>query len=1203
MLRWVFHVVSFFLCAGVLLWGQGTTSRAVGIVTDSTGAAIAGAKVTLTNEATGAAFSTVTSESGNYQLEAIQIGVYRLEVESAGFRKFVSPGNQVTIGTPMTLNVSLEVGQVTETIEVSGAAELVQTSQSGNLGPVINERLIKEMPIVATRRRDPTSILEYVPGMNNGANTGSGGHLNGSRDRAWNFTLDGIDMNEVSAGGGVGNNPIRVNPDSVAEMKIVTSNASAEFGRNSGGQVALVTRSGTNELHGNLFWFYRTPGLNANRWQDNLDRVGKQKFIQHIFGGSVGGPIVKNRTFYFGNWQELRAIRSLTQTATVLTQQARNGIFRYALSGQNRPAGTANASVDFSGNPIVPVGSYNIVQSDPQRLGIDPAVKALIDLTPLPNRFDAAGDGLNFAGLVFRPNETEEQRDLTAKFDHILNDRNTIFGRIYWGKQNTLCDGVNSGLPRYPGGPCLVNTYRLPRNYAVNWRSVLTPSITNEFVAGWSEFFFDFPNPVRDITRPTLLSPPGTGLTIPVEYVFANTRKLSTLQFVENFSWLRGRHAIKVGANLRLTRHEDDRGSIGGQNAGMRIDFDPAINAVSPDAFGLPAGINQSVDRPALESTINFLLGRVGRFNQGFVAQGDQFRVGTFQFDSRYNEIDLYIQDTFKVSKRLTVDLGLRLDARLAPSSAGQQPILTPNQAVAVGAAPSNTLRWGPGRDLYRSDWNNWGPSVGLAYDPFGDGRTSLRTNYRLAYDRMPTFLLSSAVFPAMPGSVLGEVNQTFGAQGGRLRNLPSLTPTRRPAELAQPAPFTAQNNTVVDPNLETAQTHMWSFGVQREIVKNTVLEVNYLGRRATNLLGAYNINQVDIYGNGFADAFRTVQAGGESALMNRIYAADSRRRAGETGAQFLRRQFATQLRNNDVAGLALQTAQRPQSGTSLVEASGLSPFFFIPYPQMAGGLTVIDSNDFSTYHGLQMTLNRRFANGANVNVAYTWSKSLDTRSYDPVFTVAPAGSAQSASSSPQDIYNRKLNYALSDFDRTHTLNGFGVWELPVGRGKPLARDAGPVLQRLIGGFQVSGLFRATSGRPFSVFAGANTFFNGPQAYADCSACTRALGQVREEQGLKWYFDPTERAKFSIPAAGTQGNTGRNFFRGDRFINLDFSLSKKTQLSERMQLELRADFLNLTNTPSFGFPTAVVTSGIFGRIRADVVSVSRQTMLGAKLNF
>lgn len=1195
---WFKHSL-LFLSSGALL-AQGTTSRLVGTVSDSTSASIGGAKVVLTNDQTGAAFASETGAAGNFQFEAIQIGLYTVTVEMAGFKKFSSKGNQVSVGAPTTVNIRMEVGNVVESVEVAATAEQVELSQSGNIGPVVSERMMKEMPIVATRRRDPTSILTYLPGMNSGGNTGGGGHMNGARDRSWNFTLDGIDMNEVSAGGGVGNNPIRTNPDAVAEMKIITSNASAEFGRNSGGQVAMVTKSGTNEIHGNMFWFYRTPRLNANQWEDNLNRIGKQMFVQNIYGGSVGGPIKKNKLFYFANWQELAASRSVSQTAIVLTQEARNGVFRFNPAAQNRPAGVAGAAVDLSGNPVVPVQSYNIGQNDPDRRGFDTTVRGLLGSTPLPNRFDAGGDGLNYAAHVFRPTETERQRDLTAKIDYAVSNRNTVFGRIYWGFQNTLCDGVNGGLPRVPGAPCLTDTKRSPRNYAINWRSNPNAVLTNEFVGGYSEFFFDFPNPVQDLKTATLVAP--LGITIPVATTYGNARKLKTFQFVDNLSYFRGKHSVKGGANLRFVQHLDTRGSIGGQNSAPVVNFDRTINTVNPQAFGLPAAVNQAVDRPALESMINLLLGRVGTAAQGFVAEGNAFRTGTFDFDSRFYEYDFYLQDTWKLSRRLTVDLGLRLETRQAPSSAGRQPILTPGTAIAAGTAPSNTLRWSAGK-LYRSDRNNLSPSIGFAWDPFGDGKTSVRSNYRLAYDRVPTFLLSSFLFPSMPGSVLGEVNSAYGSSGGRLSGLPSLTPTRTPQDLAQPVPFSLAGNTVVDPNLETPQTHMWSLGVQRQVADRTVVEINYIGRRAHNLLGGYNVNQAEIRSNGFLDAFRAAQGGGESGLLDRLTSADSRRNAGESGAAYLRRQFGPDLRLNNAAGVANGLAQRTQSGTNLSNASGLGPFFFYPYPQMSGGLNVVDSNDFSTYHALQLTLNRRFKSGASISAFYTWSKSLDTRSYDPTFTLAGGGSTQTAANTPFDINNRKLNYAVSDFDRTHQLQMIGVQELPFGRNKRFASSAGPLVDRVIGGWNLSGLFRWTSGRPFSVFAGSNTFNSFVGSFVNCSGCSRSDGAIRQEDGLVWYFDQAERGRFTTPATGELGGIGRNFFRGDRVFNLDFSLAKKTRLTERFNLELRADFTNFTNTPSFGFPTTTITSATFGRIRDTVSSSSRQTMLAAKINF
>lgn len=1023
--------------------------------------------------------------------------------------------------------------------------------------------------------------------------------MNGARDRAWNFTLDGIDMNEVSAGGGIGNNPIRVNPESVEEMKIITSNPSAEYGRNSGAQVAMVTRSGGNDLHGNLFWFYRTPRLNANEWENNINNVGKANFVQNIYGGSIGGKIIRNKLFYFGNWQDLRAARSVNVSATVLTDSARQGIFRYATSGRNLPAGVAGASVDASGNPLVPVATYNIVTNDPARRGIDKTVAGLVAQTPTPNNY-FAGDGLNYGTFNFRPTETEVQRDLTGKFDYILNDRNHVYYRVYGGNQDTLCDGVNGGLPNVPGAPCLVNTIRRPRNHALNWRYTPTAATTNEFVAGYSRYLFDFPNPFQDPNAITLIAP----YTVPMATTFGNARELRTFQFVDNFSWFRGKHAWKFGTNIRLVQHLDKRGSVGGQNTAPQVSLNSrTVNTVDPAAFNLPPGINQTNDRAQLETMINFLLARVGNVSQGFVAQGDKFVAGTFDFDSRYYEYDFYIQDTWKVKKAFTIDFGLRLDARMAPRAGGNQPLLVPNIVPAAGAPASDTLRWQEAKTLWKDDWNNWGPSVGFAWDPFGTSKTSIRGNYRLAYDRVPTFLISSAILPNMPGSTTSVVDTAFGAAGGRLADLRLQQPTRSPNDLRQPTAFSNANNTVVDPNFETPQTNMWSFGVQRELFRQTVLEVNYIGRRAHNLLGAYNVNQAEIFRNGFVDAYKTVKAGGESPLMNSIFAADSRRGAAESGSQLVRRLFAANLSLSGVAGLASTIAAQPQSGTSLTNASGVGKYFFYPYPQFSGGLSVIDSNDFSTYHSLQATVDRRFTRGASLQVSYTLSKSLDTRSFDPAFTIAGSGSTATAVNTPFDIFNRRLNYALSDFDRTHSVTSNFVLELPFGRGHRLAGNSGSWINRVLGGWQVSGLFRVTSGRPFSVFAGSNTFSSVTGSFANCSGCTRADGEVHEEGGLIWYLRPEERARYTAPAAGELGSTGRNFLRGDGFFNLDASLNKKTNITERLKLELRADLSNITNTPSFGAPTVSITDATFGRIRATVSSTARQTMLGAKLVF
>jgi hypothetical protein len=1195
-------LVSALGTAGV--FAQGTTSRVAGMVVDASGAAVPNAKLTLANEATGARFETTSAANGAYLFEAVQTGSYSVTAEMQGFKRVTARRNLVTVGIPTTVNLQLEVGAVNEIIEVHESYDLVQTNTSANIGTTIEQRRIADMPIVGARGRNPLDLINYQPGVVVGANTGGGVHVNGARDRAFNITMDGIDSNESSAGGG-NFSPLRANPDSLVEMQVITSNPSAEFGRNSGAQIAMVTRSGSNELHGTAFWFYRTPSLNANNWNSNLNGIPRPQLVQNIGGGSLGGPIVRNRTFYFGNVQALRFQATSPTSATVLTPTARQGLWRYVAGGRNLPAGVPNASVDMAGNvnPGVNIRTYNVVQNDPARLGLDPTMRAYLDAQPLPNRYDL-GDGLNTAGFVFNAPASEQQRDNVIKIDHVFSPTNYVFVRAAWGYQNSPCDPVNGGQPRLPGAPCLVNTYRTPRNYAANWRTNPRPNITNELVVGWNQFYFGFPNPNQDLSRATLT---GASFTIPDAFNFNNARTIKTLQFVDNMSYTTGAHTFKWGTNIRLQRHHDERASIGGLNLGTVANFSTAINVVSPEAFNLPADINRQFDLAPLQLGVNTLLGRVGAVTRAFVADvaADRFVQDIFRFEARYNEYDFYFQDTWRARRNLTLDLGLRWEIKGRPGNPRNN-IFTPSLIPIAGAPPSTTMAWNRGQ-LYGNQIWNLAPSIGFAWDPFGKGKTSIRGNYRIAYDRVPSFLFSSFVFPTAPGNVAAVTNQAFGQHGGRLRDMPQIdTPAAAPSALRQPAPFSLNSMTAVDRELSVPTTHMWGLSVQQELPGRLLAEVNYIGRRAYNLLGAYDSNQIEFRRNGFLDEFNTVKAGGNSEMFNRLLERHPARPAALSGSAWARTQFAPQLANNNVALLANTIATTLARGTTdpLPVAAGLGAHFFLPFPQFAGGMNIVDSNDFSTYHALQVTVNRRFGNGLSFTSAYTWSKALDTRSFDPVFTTILEGNSQTAANTPPDIFNRRLTYGVSDFNRTHVWQNQFLYELPFGRGRKFASGAGAFVDRIIGGWQVAGMQRVTSGRPFTVFSGGNTFSNNVDTPINCSNCPRNLGHVaQDETGFKWFWTPGERGQFSQPMPGEFGNTGRNWFVGPWFGAFDATLMKRTPINERFTLELRADGTNVLNTPMFGAPTAVFTSVVFGRIGAGNIAAPRAVQLSAKVLF
>jgi len=1197
------------------------TSRVTGVVQDRTGAVVPGATVNLINEATNVSFTTTTTSTGAYTFDGVQPGSYKVVVTIKGFKTVTSTGVIVTIGAPSTVNATLDVGAVAEVVEVKEGAEVVQTSTSGNVGTLVDQIAVTTLPIVGTRGRNPLQFVEVVPGVidaggynQQGANVSGGGvSVNGSRDRAWNYTLDGIDINETSAGGS-NFSPLRTNPDSISEFRVLTSNFTAEYGRNSGAEVTMVTRSGTNQFHGNGFFFYQTPGLLAN---DPVNKssstpLPRQQFVQKIPGFSLGGPIQKDKTFFFTNLQVLRTLRTVKVSSQVLTASARKGLFRYVTGGncgtpcRNRPAGTPGASVDSSGNvaPGVNVATYDIAANDPAKAGLDPTIQADISGIPLPNDFTAtstSADGLNIAAFDFQAPEIEKQTDWVIKVDHVFNDRNSVFVRWAHGHQNTLGDTVNCGSPPFPGAPDAVDTKRSPRNLAVNWRWSPTNTMTNEFVAGMNRFKFSFANGDPNFAK----DPPfvfNTGIALPAGDFGFNARALTTYQLVDNLSYARGAHTFRWGINFRYARHIDSRWSIGNFGAEPIVNFEPSVNNVDPKAFNLPSNINSTFDLPTLQGTINDLLGRVGSIDQGLVALNDQqySPPGTFlHADFRLPEYDFYGQDTWRLKPNLVVDLGLRWEIRLSPRVTNLQQMLHPNQPIGFGQPPSNTITWVPG-ELYGDKIANFQPSIGLAWDPWKDGKTSFRTNFRIASDRINTFSLSSGIFQGFPGLTLQAVNTAFGQAGGRVRDgIPTVTAPAgvTPLQFRQPPSFSRAAITVVDPNWRPSQVYEWSFGIQRQIARDTVLEMDYLGHRGVHLYGANDANQVQIFNNGFLDAFKIVQTGGDSTLIDQLLANDSRKPASLTGSQWLATSgspYNAAFNRGSVAEVAYAIAQRTQGGVPLVVVDGLSPFFFLAYPQFSGAMNVLDSNDFSTYHALQTVVRHNFRRGLTFQAAYTWSKSLDTRSFDPTFSrVGRNSSPFSASSTPFDLRNRKLNYAPSDFDRTHVFLAFWVYELPFGHGRRFGANWNGVVERILGGWELGGLGIIESGRPTTIYALSNTISQVVRTPANCTSCSADLLQLHFDPtiGTMSYVTPDIIAKFSRPAPGTFSNVGRNAFRLAGYKTMNLTIGKKTRITERQSLETRLEIQNVTNSEEYDqMASNLITSPAFGNLNPAVLN-------------
>ena len=1244
-------VLIVLLLSSTSLLAQGTTSRVTGTVTDAAGAAVPGATVTLTNEATNDSSTTETNNSGNYVFDLIQPGNYSISVEKAGFKKHITTKNNVQVNIPATINVALEIGDVTAVVSVESTAALVTTATSGNVGSTLSEREIESLPIVGARGRNPFDLLNFQPGVAVGANTGGGIHVHGSRDRAFNFTLDGIDINESTAGGS-NFTPLRPNPESIAELQIVTSNFTAELGRSSGAQVSLTTRTGTNRITGNLFEFYQTPDFHANEWEFNKQGIAKRQFVQHIYGGSVGGPIynpgfgegtspgfLKDRAFFFVNLQMLRASETRLQSITVYTGAARAGLYRYVRGGRNAPAGSPTNStfptgpaVNADGTPRYPacgpgvpepcIETYDIGTGRP--ITLDPFIVGLLATQSLPNDF-TAGDGLNLASLKFVAPQTEKQYDLVTRFDFKINDNNSLYIRYAQGEQNTFGDIVNGGLQRVPGGPNWVDTYRKPKNLAVNYRWAPTSRFANEFIVGLNKFSFSFEQPVPDPMVPFILNNP-TDFRQTFSY---NARSSRTWQFVDNMTFDIAPHTLKFGLNFRFGNQFDDRSGAAGQ-----IEPQVLFSATNSDftgAWALPTsgtGINSN-DLTRLRSTINDLIGRIATARQGFVVSGanpDVFApAGTrWNWTAYYPEYDFYVQDTWRFRSNLTFDLGVRYEIKMSPSSK-DLPILTPSQPFTYGSAPSNTLRWEEG-DLYQNDYDNFSPSIGFAWDPFKSGKTSVRANYRLSYDRFPSQVFANFVYQSAPGNTFQSIRTFTGSSQPLMRNgFPDVTPTQTPDQLRQTPAFSPSASIVaVDPDIKFPESHQWFAGVQRELWAGNVLEVNYIGRRGVHLFGGYDVNQVNIFAadprcpQNFLQSFMDIAGGSTNeCLINLLFTGDPNNMAGTTtfrGLSFVTSNIATtggQLSTTagNVANVALGVSQH-QTGTAqtIGRPTGFNnPFFFQPYPQFTGGLNILETNDLSRYNGLEFILRKRFSHGLSYQVAYTYSVSKDTRSWDPTFAVANRGSAQSASSTPFDLRDRSLNYAWSDFDRRHVVQAYYTYDLPFGRGRMFGGDMPRVLDWIVGGWQISGLVSFGTGRPYTFYSGRNTVSNAVQATVNCNGCPRDLGTLVEPNGIPVWITDAQVAEYGIsqPAPGEQGNTGRNYFIGPRAFTTDASLSKKFRFSERWSFDLRVDAKNLTNTPTFGLLDSAMlfTDANRGRINNTVLSFSRRVQFSGKLNF
>src|SRR5436190_12127501 len=576
---------------------QTGTSNISGTIRDSNGSAVPGATVTAKNDATGVTSTQTTTDSGLFSFSSLPVGNYTITVEKQGFKTLQKTNNALQVGEPLTVDGALEIGQVSETVTVTGGAEQLQNSNA-TIGNVVEQKAIEALPL---NGRNPLALLLLEPGVvqRSFGGAGSGVHVNGARDRAYNVTIDGIEANESSVPNPV-SNLYRITPDNIQEYKVTTNNATAEEGRNSGASISIATRAGTSEFHGTGFFFLRNEALNSNEWYQNAQKNTKPLIRMNQFGYEMSGPIKKNKTFFFGSYGYNRVdfTQPIDQTfgfPVVYSDLARQGIFRYFVPDAANPLVIGGTTITrnntllvdpSTGVPVVPncatatslrcIRTYSVNAGSNNTIGrpLDSTVAGLLKAYPSPNNFAAAGDGLNTATYVWNPPTAVRGPAINIRIDHNFNANNSMFGRYLWSDYNTLKGDPLNGRPQvYPDNPPLGEVFRRTSNLALSYRRVISPRIVNELTAGYGRFGFLFTQGEANPLWPDVPPFDFNSLTEPYINTPRTARWVTTPQVLDNLSIVRGAHVFRGGINFRFYRHVDQRGQPGGINVTPSVTF------------------------------------------------------------------------------------------------------------------------------------------------------------------------------------------------------------------------------------------------------------------------------------------------------------------------------------------------------------------------------------------------------------------------------------------------------------------------------------------------------------------------------------------------------------------------------------------------------------------------------------------------------
>jgi outer membrane receptor protein involved in Fe transport len=1064
-------------------WAQTFRGTIQGTVTDSSGAALVGATVTIHNVDTGIDRITTTATDGSYLIPELPIGTYNVIVEMSGFQKVATNGLTVDIGAERRVDVSLKPGQVNQEIVVSGEEVPVVETSTDTLGGSFESQQVEDLPI---NGRDYTKMLIMVPGTagepnGGGDSPGSYGLFssNGSRGRANNYLLDGTDMNDgyrnlpaINQGGVFGVPGTILPEDSIQEIGI-ESNFGAEYGRNSGAVVNIVTKSGTNRFHGTAFEDFRNAVLNARNYF-NTTAQPKDAFRNNQFGATLGGPIIKDKTFFYASYEGQREGMAITSINDVPTLN--DGIV-------GDPNDYAQAIGALGGNPAQCTTTV-IACIDGNAAVVNPVIKNLYDLCNTSGHCSGGNSVWPLTSQIGGP-ATNNLDSAIIKMDHNLNANNLISGRYFFGNSNQsfpLGVGGGNNLPN-------TNTVAPIRTQLVSlsWVRTVSADKVNEARFGWNRYrngFFPqdasiFGNPDASLGLDNLVTNPRDfglptikvgGLASLGSSGFSNPRNRvdSNWQFFDNFSWKLNRHDLKFGYEFRRTTVN----SFNDLNERGTLEFD------------------------GLEDFLG------GALDSGTTIVGNTSR------NVHQNSDALYIQDGYRLTNQLTVNLGLRWDYfGVIGADQNQFSIYDPN----VGLVQM--------KQLYPKDLNNFSPRLSAAWDVFGKGKTVVRAGFGVFYDGFsqdfftgqlaentfntgpaynaigpnPVFI-TTALNPAMAGDVI---------QPG--------VPVWDPASVT-PGTATTTDAFSVSQKLRTPYIYNYNLNIQQQLAKNTVLQVGYVGSAGRKLFRFRDINQPS-----------------QAEITAADLACDC-------------------INDGDVP--------RPFDNAAVLSPLAPNPPFYV---------NELETNATSNYNSLQVSVIQHNWYHITQQLAYTWSHSIDTASDGQDFVPNAA--------QPNDSTNPAGNKGPSNFDVRNRLVWSATYDIP--KWEKIGKFGD--------GWQMSGILTVMSGHPFSLnyefeddYSGSGEFFDRPDVVAPIHYNYSNPAQFLD---LTSFATPcTMRAPFDgfadscTPGTRHFGDEGRNSLLGPNYRNFDFAISKMTSITERLKVQFRADFYNLTNHPNFASP-------------------------------